>query len=825
MAGVLAALRVTLSADTAAFSTGMAKARRQASTSATAIKKSLGGVAGAFGGLTGGILAGLSVGALSALTKRALDYAGGLKEVADQLGVTTKGLQELRYAASQTGVGQEELDKGLAKLTLTMGQVAAGAEAPRKAFAAIGISVADLKGRKADEILGRIADGLGKLPDPAQRSAVGAALMGRNFQKLLPLLNEGSRGMDQLRQDAQDLGIVLTEEQIAHADETADKLEKLKRVLEARVAGVVAENAKSIENLAVSLASLATGLAKFWSQDPSKALGIIGALGGGFIGARVGGLPGAAVGTVAGFAGGRWAGSQNPTGMQARAETFRQRAGQVARSKGFFDAGTTQAQKDAIAKDPAIQANLKQFRAYMAEARKMQSTPIAMPEELGGGGADVGDFLAGGGAGRSGKDAAEEARRKQEEALRRQFDAQRALSDAKEDELRAQLELTDDYVDRQTISHQLIDIEIDQQNAELAYNLKLAERNKTADESLRTTTDQLTAANERLRILKKQQVNQQVELDRQRDYEENERVGFDIQRDRLEGERALAQTASERRRIEMEILDLAYRERKERLERILAESEDAEERRRAQRQLDAMPAQRRLDEAGVVQGTRGPLETYLGNIPRTTAAINERVESLVVDELEAVRLGINDAIMNAIGVEDPLLAGLIDLFIQQEFIAPLAEALNRARTNSSGGGGILGSILGGLSSLIGAGGGATAGLNFGGTTVQSMMALNPGVFADGGYTGDMAAWKIAGFVHGKEYVFDALSTARIGRRNLDAMRSGRLSASSARGHRGGDTHFHLTGPMTKEQARKTVTHIDSAARQRLGTNAKRGLAG
>jgi hypothetical protein len=45
-------------------------------------------------------------------------------------------------------------------------------------------------------------------------------------------------------------------------------------------------------------------------------------------------------------------------------------------------------------------------------------------------------------------------------------------------------------------------------------------------------------------------------------------------------------------------------------------------------------------------------------------------------------------------------------------------------------------------------------------------------FASGGYTGHIPSDRVAGFVHGREYVFDAESTARIGVGNLDAIRAG-----------------------------------------------------
>lgn len=67
---------------------------------------------------------------------------------------------------------------------------------------------------------------------------------------------------------------------------------------------------------------------------------------------------------------------------------------------------------------------------------------------------------------------------------------------------------------------------------------------------------------------------------------------------------------------------------------------------------------------------------------------------------------------------------------------------------------------------------------FGGGFFQGLLGGLLG-FASGGYTGDGAANRVAGVVHGKEYVFSAAATARIGKGNLDALHS------AARGYAGG----------------------------------------
>lgn len=71
------------------------------------------------------------------------------------------------------------------------------------------------------------------------------------------------------------------------------------------------------------------------------------------------------------------------------------------------------------------------------------------------------------------------------------------------------------------------------------------------------------------------------------------------------------------------------------------------------------------------------------------------------------------------------------------------------------------------------GAGAAAGTTALTTSIASIKGLSLlSGFAEGGYTGDIGRSKVAGVVHGNEYVFDAASTSRLGVRNLDRMREG-----------------------------------------------------
>ncbi len=101
----------------------------------------------------------------------------------------------------------------------------------------------------------------------------------------------------------------------------------------------------------------------------------------------------------------------------------------------------------------------------------------------------------------------------------------------------------------------------------------------------------------------------------------------------------------------------------------------------------------------------------------------------------------------AMNVLDKIISKVEDELVNALF------SLNGAGTG--GGGGLFGSILGGIGKIFG--------------------------FASGGYTGKGAASAVAGVVHGGEYVFSKRATDKIGVRNLDAMHR------SAKGYQSGGT--------------------------------------
>lgn len=664
MAALIGALRVSLSADTAAFQSGMRKAERQAKTSASSIQKSLGLVKAGFIGLASG----LSIGLITQGIKAGLDYAGALGEVSQQLGVTTKDLQVFRYAAGQVGVSQGELETGLSKLTITLGKVAAGAKAPIAALNAIGISVDQIKGKDTGEAFRIIADGLQKITDRSQRAAVEVALFGRSGAQLDTLLSGGSAALNELSDAAERLGIILSDEQIQKADETADKLDALQTVLKAQIAGVVADNADAILGLANALMEVAAASARAITNFGKFVS---------FVSQNLGFL----ANPIAAIANGGLIGTGNVRGLN--------RAG-------------------------------SSVTVDLPAAKKQKAT----------GGANIGQFLAGGGGGKSKR----APRAPRDTSLRDAFQFEEEQRRAEMDILRAKQDLAHDYVERTALSIQMLNLEKEGFEAELQFRIASKEITKAQADKLRLKNDEVDQLN-RMKVLEDQ------EEQRQRDYNMLEDRDFDAKMELLEKQADLAETSKERRAIELKIIDLAYEEQRRRLQRLIDESKDWAEIEAARRAILDSYKNQAADRQGAAQNNRSPIQDYKARYK----SVAEENEEAFVNMLE----GVSDALSKATDGLKELKESLLDTF-KSFFQTLLKNQLNQI-----------------FASLLPSGGFKLPGFALGGNTIG------------------VPRTRIAGFVHGDEGILNPRGLKALGVPNLDALNRGQPLTAVSNDNYGG----------------------------------------
>jgi hypothetical protein len=174
-------------------------------------------------------LAAALVGAVSATVEAGSAATDG----AARTGLSTQAYQELAYAAEQCGVPMELLEASLGKVSAMAGKAANGDEAAAKAFEALGISVTDANGKvkSSEQLFNETTAALAAIEDPAKRAAAAQALYGESAAKLMPLLSQGTEGIEAMRAEAELLGIVLSDEDVAAADAFGDSMDMLKGVV------------------------------------------------------------------------------------------------------------------------------------------------------------------------------------------------------------------------------------------------------------------------------------------------------------------------------------------------------------------------------------------------------------------------------------------------------------------------------------------------------------------------------------------------------------------------------------------------------------------
>jgi hypothetical protein len=184
--------------------------------------------------------------------KSAFDYASSLRftidetaKLAQRTSISVEALQGFQVAADLSGV--QNLQGGIQKLTITLGNAASGSEEAGKAFAGIGLSVDKLMGMAPEEQFRAVAAAISAIKDPAARAAAAVKLFGESGVELLPLF---ASNLAEVEARANKLGIVLSEDQTAAVEEMNDALNLVGKTFDGIIGQVTANLAPVVTDLA-----------------------------------------------------------------------------------------------------------------------------------------------------------------------------------------------------------------------------------------------------------------------------------------------------------------------------------------------------------------------------------------------------------------------------------------------------------------------------------------------------------------------------------------------------------------------------------------------
>jgi hypothetical protein len=172
---------------------------------------------------------GVGLKVIGGLVKESIDAADATAKMAQSLGTTTESLSQLTYAADLSGVSQETLATSMGKLARQAADAAAGNKAAGEVFAAMGLQVTDANGalKSTDQLLADVADKFASYEDGAAKTALAQELFGKSGAQLIPLLNAGASGIQDLKDEADRLGITLSGPAGKAAEQFNDNIARL----------------------------------------------------------------------------------------------------------------------------------------------------------------------------------------------------------------------------------------------------------------------------------------------------------------------------------------------------------------------------------------------------------------------------------------------------------------------------------------------------------------------------------------------------------------------------------------------------------------------
>jgi hypothetical protein len=176
---------------------------------------------------------GVAVTALGGLVMKSAEATDRVDKMSQRLGMSRKSFQEWDYILSQNGVSMDSMNTAMKSMTTAMSSLSEGGKKGEETLGKLGISISDLKNLKQEEIFEKAVIALQGMDEGFEKARLSQLLFGKQGQEMLPMLNQSKGSIEELKQRAQDLGLVLGDEAIDAGVKFYDTMDSAKRMLTA----------------------------------------------------------------------------------------------------------------------------------------------------------------------------------------------------------------------------------------------------------------------------------------------------------------------------------------------------------------------------------------------------------------------------------------------------------------------------------------------------------------------------------------------------------------------------------------------------------------
>ena len=134
------------------------------------------------------------------------EAAEKIQHLSQQFGMSTTQVQQLGGVAMATGVSIDALTRGMGIMDKALVNSKGSTSAQANAFKSLGISIDD--GRSQMEKFMVVADKFKDMEDGPKKAALAMEAFGRSGKELIPILNLGSEGIEEINRKTEEYGVV-----------------------------------------------------------------------------------------------------------------------------------------------------------------------------------------------------------------------------------------------------------------------------------------------------------------------------------------------------------------------------------------------------------------------------------------------------------------------------------------------------------------------------------------------------------------------------------------------------------------------------------------
>lgn len=164
--------------------------------------------------------------AVGAVVMKAADAAGELDDTSKRIGMSAEEYQKYAYAAKLSGIESSKLEGAMKKQQKVFSEAKTGGKSASEAYQKLGIDISKVgtSGEAFDVVVKKLAN----MKDANERNVLANQIFGKSYADLLPMMADGADGIEAMKNEAVDMGAVMSNDSVSAGAKFGDTLDSVK---------------------------------------------------------------------------------------------------------------------------------------------------------------------------------------------------------------------------------------------------------------------------------------------------------------------------------------------------------------------------------------------------------------------------------------------------------------------------------------------------------------------------------------------------------------------------------------------------------------------